>query len=97
MANDPNFEPEVLHHRGVLTPFQEWHNEPRRGGVPRHAPQRPKLAETDRFEGRKRATQVVHQQRQEFYENLTPGREPTCGLGEPKRVIICTCKRGEHE
>ncbi|MGV2919362.1 hypothetical protein [Streptomyces alfalfae] len=108
MANKSKPEPEVLHYRGVLTPFQEWHNEPPHAGVPAElSAQLGELNGTDRFKSRRRAMQVARKQLQSqppqqcpglpWEEDLIPGYGPTCGFGEAKRIIICLCKRGEHE
>jgi hypothetical protein len=97
MASHENPEPEVLHVQGFLTPLEDWHNERQLDVVPQLGSRLGSVAEIDRFKGRERAAKVVCQQRQEFCENMAPGREPTYHIGAPRGVIICICKPGEHE
>ncbi|MGA4850869.1 hypothetical protein ACOBQB_33220 [Streptomyces sp. G5(2025)] len=100
MPNERNSEYEVLHQRGTLTPFQEWHNEPAGDAVPELPERDGELSGSDRFMGHNRATRVVRQQRSEFCESDThpaPAPAETCGFGPPKPARFCMCRRGDHE
>lgn len=96
MANDPNSEYEVLHLGAWLfvTPFQDWHNERALAKVPERIPFGRELTKTNR------GMVLVRQRplRDEFHEELPPPAfQVTCGLGPPRRVRICMCRRGDHK